>query len=198
PPTPKQEIPRLTDPARQAVLECLSQPSFFGNIDFTSVQFLRELQRPGWKLCEFLCQETDGEQHRMIFLLQQEEDGSWNFESGGDSADWQKDWSRIQSPVRDHPLIFLNPQGIYWDNQTYLLTAYGDVIDNGFQVKQVRLVNDAGQTLEDTVENGLVFFVCKLEARIQLPMQAELYDQQGKLVWQQTITIGGLFPFWLQ
>ncbi len=199
PPQPaKQEIPRLTDPARQAVLDHLSERLFYGNVDFTTVQFLREKKRPGWKLYEVLFQEIDGEQHRMILVFQQEEDGSWRFETGEDRADMQHEWSRIHVPVRDHPLLFLSPEGPYFDNRTHLRTAYGDVIDNGFHVKQVRLVNDAGQILEDTVEDGYVFFACKIESRVQLPMQAELYDHQGKLVWQQTVALDGELPPWLK
>jgi hypothetical protein len=199
PPQPaKQEIPRLTDPARQAVLDHLSERLFYGNVDFTTVQFLRKKKRPGWKLYEVLFQEIDGEQHRMILVFQQEEDSSWRFETGGDRADMQHEWSRIHVPVRDHPLLFLSPEGPYFDNRTHLRTAYGDVIDNGFHVKQVRLVNDAGQILEDTVEDGSVFFACNIESRVQLPMQAELYDQQGKLVWQQTVALDGALPPWLK
>ncbi|MBO0779967.1 MAG: hypothetical protein J2P37_14180 [Ktedonobacteraceae bacterium] len=191
---PKQEIPRLADPARQAVLDHLSQRLFYGNVDFTTVQFLREKKRSGWRLYEVTFEEIDGEQHRMIFVFQQEEGGSWRFERGGSSIDMQKEWSRIHVPVRDHPLLFLSPAGFSFDNRTHLLTAYGDVIDNGFHVKQVRLVNDAGQILEDAVEDGYVFFACKIETRVQLPMQAELYDHQGKLVWRQTIALDGELP----
>ena len=197
PPQPaKQEIPRLTDPARQALLEELSDRSFYGIVDLATLQFLREKQRPGWKLYEVTFQEIDREQHRMTFLLRQHEDGSWCLDSGGSSIDMQNEWSKISLPVRDHPLIFLLPQGVILDNQLCLLTAYGDVIDNGFHVKQVRLVNDAGQILEDTVEDGYVLFACTLELRVQLPMQAELYDHQGRLVWQQTVTIDGGLPSW--
>jgi hypothetical protein len=190
PPQPaKQEIPRLTDPARQAVLEELSNRSFYGIVDLATLQFLREKQKPGWKLYEVTFQEIDGEQRRMILLLQQNGDGSWHLDSGGSSIDMQQEWSKIVAPIRDHPLLFLSPQGLSLDNQAYFLTAYGDVIDNGFHVKQVRLVNDAGQMLEDTVEDGYVLFTCPLELRVQLPMQAELYDHQGRLVWQQTVMI---------
>lgn len=83
------------------------------------------------------------------------------------------------------------------DNQQYLHLAHGDVIDNGFHVERVRLANDAGQVLEDSVENGYVFFACKLEEQVQLPMQAELYNRQSKLVWRQKIPDQGLPP-WLK
>jgi hypothetical protein len=163
----------------------------------STIHFLREKQRPGWRLYELTFQETDGELHRMISILQQNDDGSWRSGGGGTSSDMQHQWSKIVAPVRDHPLIFL---GVQWANvgeQQYLLTAHGDVIDHGFHLERVRLVNEAGQMLEDVVEEGYAFFACKLEERVQLPMQAELYDRQGQLVWRQKIPNDGLPP-WLK
>jgi hypothetical protein len=194
----KQTVPRLADAARQLVFEELAdEDSFYGPVDFATVQFLREKNRPGWRLYEISFQEIDGEQHRQIFILQQNEDGSWSSNvSGGSSGDMQNEWPKLAMPVHDHPLIFLSANGMNLDNQLYLLTAHGHVIDNGFHVERVRLVNDAGQILEDTVEEGSIFVACKPEDLVQLPMQAELYDHQGRLVWQQTVTIDGGLPSW--
>jgi hypothetical protein len=198
PPLPRPEMPRLEDPLRQMVLEELADTRmFYGIVDLATVQFLREKQRPGWRLYEVTFQEIDGEQHRIISILQQNDDGSWRWNSGGTSTDMQNQWSKIFAPVRDHPLIFLGTQGVNFGDQQYLQTAHGDVIDNGFHVERVRLVNDAGQVLEDAVEDGYVFFACKPEEQVQLPMQAELYDRQGKLVWRQKIPDHGLPP-WLK
>ena len=199
PPPPRSEMPRLDDPLKQMILEQLRDEPMHhrGIVDLATVQFLREKQRPGWRLYEITFQEIDGEQHRMICILEQKEDGSWRWNGGETSSDMQNQWSKIFAPVRDHPLIFLSARRTSFGDQQYLLTAHGDVIDNGFQVKQVRLVNDAGQVLEDAVEDGYVFFACKLEEQVQVPMQAELYDQQGKLVWRQKIPDEGLPP-WLK
>lgn len=195
PALPRQEIPRLTDPARQTLLDELAeQYLFYGNVDLTTLHFLVEKKRPGWKLYEVTFQETDGEQQRMIFILQQNEESAWLVSSGGSSTDMQNHWSELVSPVHDHPLIFLMANWISPDNHHYLLTAHGHVIDNGFHVARVRLVNDAGQVLEDMVEDGYVFFACLPEQQVQLPMRAELYDHQGKLVWRQTVPDTGLPP----
>lgn len=192
---PRQEIPKLTDPARQALLDDLAeQYLFYGNVDLTTLHFLREKKRPGWKLYEVTFQETDGEQQRMVFILQQNEEGAWLVSGGGSSTDMQNYWSEIVWPVHDHPLIFLIENWMSLDNHHYLLTAHGHVIDNGFDVARVRLVNGAGQALEDMVEDGYVFFACKPEQQVQLPMQAELYNHQGKLVWRQTVPDTGLPP----
>jgi len=198
PPLPRQEMPRLADPLKQMVLEELGDERTFSEIvDLATVQFVREKQRPGWKLYEVTYQEIDGEPSRMIFLLQQNADGSWRYNGGGTSSDMQNQWSKIFAPVHDHPLLFLGTQYSNEDDQQYLQTSHGAVIDNGFQVERVRLVNEAGQALEDLVEDGYVFFACKPEEQVRLPMQAELYDRQGKLVWRQKIPDNGLPP-WLK
>jgi hypothetical protein len=188
-------MPRLTDPVRQMVVAQLAEENpFYGSVDLATLHFLREKQRPGWKLYEVTFQETDGEQHRMVFILQQNADGSWHNFGGGSSTDMQNQWSEGVAPVHDHPLIFLTANWINPDNRLFLLISHGQVIDNGFHVERVRLVNDAGQVLEDAVEDGYVFFACKPEQQVQLPMQAELYDHQGKLVWRQTIPDTDLPP----
>lgn len=197
PPPAKPVIPRLDDPLRQMVVEELGNEWMSGIVDFSTMQFLREKRRPGWRLYEVTFQEANGEQQRMIALLQQQDDGSWRWNGGGTSSDMHQHWSKLFAPVHDHPLLFLSTQGLTFGNQQYLQTAHGSVIDNGFQVERVRLVNDAGQALEDVVEDGYVFFACKPEEQVQLPMQAELYDQQGQLVWRQQIPDQGLPP-WLK
>jgi hypothetical protein len=119
-----------TDPLRQMVLEELGDARmFYGIVDLATVQFLREKQRPGWRLYEVTFREIDGEQHRMISILQQNDDGSWRWNGGGTSSDMQNQWSKIFAPVRDHPLIFLGTQGVNFGDQQYLQIAHGDVID---------------------------------------------------------------------
>ncbi|GCF10161.1 hypothetical protein [Dictyobacter arantiisoli] len=185
---PRQELPNRDVLARQAVVEHLGkQHEFYGNIDFATLQFLREKSTAGWKLYEATFQGINREQQRFVFLLQQNEDGTWHFISGGSSIDMQNQWFKLVAPVRDHPLIFLTVSWTIFGNQQLLQTAYGHVIDNGFHIKRVRLINQAGQQLEDAVEDGYVFFACRPEQQIKLPMQAELYDQHNKLIWRQTI-----------
>jgi hypothetical protein len=202
PPLPRLEIPRLEDPLKQMVVEELAKdPPFDAIVDFATIRFLREKQRPGWRLYEITFQETDGEPYRKITILEQSDDGSWRSHGGattGGTGSMQSEWPEVFAPVRDHPLLFLQVhQGADVGDQRYLETAYGDVVDNGFHVELVRLVNEAGQMLEDVVEEGCVFFACKREEQVKLPMQAELYDRQGKLVWRQKIPDDG-FPPWLK
>jgi len=166
----------------------------YGIVDLATLHFLREKNRPGWRFYELTFQEIDGEQHRTIFILRQNEDGSWHCRSSSSRSDMQNHWSNIVAPVHDHPLLFLGVQA--GDNgRQYFLHAYGDVIDNGFHVERVRLVTTAGQVFEDRVEDGLVFFACEQKQPIPLPMQAELYNSEGKLVWRQTVPDNGLPPW---
>jgi hypothetical protein len=75
--------------------------------------------------------------------------------------------------------------------------ANGEVIDNGFDVVRVRLVNDAGDVFEDTVQDGLVLFATIQDREVQWPMQAELYNRAGELVWRQTV-LDNRPPPWLK
>ncbi|HTK07094.1 MAG TPA: hypothetical protein VL485_07995 [Ktedonobacteraceae bacterium] len=198
PPPLRQEIPRLTDPARQIVLDKLGgEHTSYGIVNLATLQFLREKNRPGWRLYEVTFQEIDGEQHRTIVMLQQNENGSWRCLSISSSSDLQNQWSKIFPPVHDHPLLFLDIQGGGSTDHQYFFHAKGDVIDNGFHVKRVRLVTSEGQVFEDTVEDGLVFFAYEQKQPIPLPMQAELYNDKGELVWRQTVPDDGSPP-WLK
>lgn len=70
--------------------------------------------------------------------------------------------------------------------------AYGEVIDHGFDVTQVRLVSSNGLVFEDTVENGLVLFAS--HQRVPRPLQAELYNRSSELVTRQTVLEPFPFP----
>jgi hypothetical protein len=197
PAPPRPAVPRPKDAARQVVFEELADEYSFVIADLATAQFLREKNRPGWRLYEIAFQEIDGEQCRQIVILRQNADSSWRHVSSSSSSDMQNQWSRIFAPVRDHPLIILWYQGGNGPD-VHTLHAYGNVIDNGFHVERVRLVNNVGLVLEDIVEDGFVFFAYEQKQEIELPMQAELYDNGGKLVWSQTVFSPGGLPPWLR
>ncbi len=77
------------------------------------------------------------------------------------------------------------------------ISANGEVIDNGFDVVRVRLVNEAGDVFEDTVQDGLVLFATIQDQEVQWPLQAELYNRAGKLVWRETV-LDNSPPPWLK
>ena len=57
-------MPRLADPLKQMVLEELGEERLFTEIvDLATVQFVREKQRPDWRLYEVTYQDIDGESY---------------------------------------------------------------------------------------------------------------------------------------
>lgn len=181
----------LTDPVRQVVLDEL-ESDYRRTIDPATLQFLREKHRSGWRLYEVTFREIDGEQHRAIYILWQNEAGFWFCRFSSSSSDIQKHWSDNFASVHDHPFLFLNLiEGVSSGDQ-YSLHVYGDVIDNGFHVERVRLITNTGRVFEDTVKDGLVYFVGEQQQLIPFSMQAELYNHEGKLVWKQMVPDRGL------
>ena len=79
----------------------------------------------------------------------------------------------------------------------YELTVHGEIIDNGFDVTRVRLLSEDGQSFEDTVQDGLVLFAVVQDHEVKSPMQAELYNEDGELVWREKV-LDNLPPSWLK
>jgi hypothetical protein len=190
-------------PAKQLILDMLSdERSHFGEADMTTFRFLKEKIIPGWQMHYVAFDEIDGSKQNLVVILMQQEDGTWRMSSMSSHGNVQEMTARYMVPVHDHPLIFmsggksgraLQPDGTYQSQ----FVAHGEVIDNGFDVTRVRLVNDTGQTFEDTVQDGLVLFACMQEQEVQFPMRTELYNAEGKLVWRETI-FDNRPPSWLK
>jgi hypothetical protein len=145
-------------------------------------------------------EEFDGHKHSNIALLKQKKDGSWrirSFSSGGEDA--RDIIISMGIKVYDHPLLFLSAcrSSTGRDIREYELTAYGEIIDNGFGVTRVRLLSEDGQSFEDTVQGGLVLFAIVQDHEVKQPMQAELYNKDGELVWRETV-LDYRPPSWLK
>ncbi len=188
---------------KQIILDKLSddERSHLGEVNMETVQFLREKTIPGLQMHYVSFEETDGEKHFMIWILQQSENDEWMLKSYSSGGNAHKDMEKYFAPVRDHPLLFLSggANTDYTDNGAlqYQLVAHGEIIDNGFNVTRVHLISKDGQVFEDTVQDGLVLFAATQEQAIQLPMQAELYNQKGELVWRETV-LDNRLPPWLK
>ena len=186
---------------KQIVLDDLeSNDHIYGDVDMTTVRFHREKAIPGWQLYYVSFAEFDGHKHNNVALLKQHQDGSWRFRSfgsgGGDAHDIV---TQLGIKIHDHPLLFLSGG---WsssgeDIKEYELTAHGEIIDNGFGVTRVRLLSEDGQSFEDTVQDGLVLFAVVQDSEIKRPMQAELYNKDGELVWRETV-LDDRPPAWLK
>jgi hypothetical protein len=163
--------------------------------DLATVRFLREKTIPGWHLHYISFKNMDGETVQRMFIFQQQKDGSWRIKQGGSGGVVQNTSANFPFfvPVRDHPIIRLSggkSSSSRRNNESkqYEFTAYGEVVDNGFDVTRVRLLDEHGQIFEDTVqEDKLVFFACVQDRDVQWPMQVELYNRIGQLVWQEEV-----------
>jgi hypothetical protein len=199
PPRPKVHIV-VANELKQVVLDHLENKDYiYGDVDLTTVRFRREKAIPGWQLYYVDFEEFDGHKHSNLALLKQHNDGSWRFRSfGSEGKDAHDIVAQLGIKVHDHPLLFLSGGWSSSGNaiKEYELTAHGEIIDNGFGVTRVRLLSEDGQSFEDTVQDGLVLFAVVQDHEVKRPMQAELYNKNGELVWRETV-LDNRPPSWL-
>src|SRR5260370_11614262 len=185
--------------AKQVILDRLfNDDHIYGEVNMATVQFLREKAIPGWQMYYVTFEEVDGHKHNYVMFLRQLEDGSWMFRGGSSTGgDFRDIVSQYFVPVHDHPLIAIaGGKGGHADNH-YEFLANVEVIYSRFCVVRVRLVNEAGDVFEDTVQDGLVLFATIQDQEVQWPLQAELYNRAGKLVWRETV-LDNSPPPWLK
>jgi len=138
--------------------------------DVTTMQFLKERGIPHRQVHAVVFDTAEGRRMRFTCYLVQDDAGDWRVDGGaGGSADG--------APVRADPSVNLGGGG--WPASFY---AGGVVVDNGLDVARVRLIAANGTIMEDTVDAGVVLFVTA--QRVELPLQAELYDRDGQMVGQ--------------
>lgn len=198
PPSPPRPPVAARDEVQQAALDELSMWSRTGEmVDLSTVRFLRAKSIPDWQLLEVTYDDDEGAQQRRTMIFRHDESGRWRPVGAESSSDLQALVTEWLVPVRDHPLIFVSgSKGGHADGSQQFV-AHGEVLDNGFEVVRVRLCNDAGQTFEDVVEDGLVLFAALQHEEVQWPMRAELYDRVGKLVWRETV-LDNRPPGWMR
>lgn len=191
PPQPKQQVVAENE-IQQLILETLNDGrGFYGEVNLTTVQFLREKAIPGWQMHIVTFAEMDGEQRTINFVLRQQNDGTWKHRSSSSSGNFREMAAQHFAHIHDHPLIAISGgkrTGVA-ENGTlqHEFFANGEVIDKGFDVVRVRLSNENGDAFEDTVQDGLVLFSGIQEQEVQFPLQAELYNRAGKVVWRETV-----------
>jgi len=115
-------------------------------------------------------ENTQGMKMSCTCELMQNDDGEWQFGgySGGSAGG-------REALIREHPWANLGGGG--WPGRFF---AGGYVVNNGLDIARVRLIADNGTILEDTVDDGYVLFLT--DEQVGIPLQAELYDQEGKLI----------------
>jgi hypothetical protein len=207
PPAARKQPPFVADPIKQYIFSYLNDERHFDEIDWQTVKFRHDKDVSDWHVSWVSFVMVDGEQYKHTFVMYQEQDGRWRIMHASGGLIASQRWADLFAPVHDHPQIFLsgskgtmplplsNDNGKNRQRGKYEFLAEGEVIDNGFKVTRVRLSNRQGLIFEEPVEDGEVFFAALgLEQDVEWPMQAQLYDQHDKLVWQQPVFDNRLPP----
>jgi len=120
--------------------------------------------------------DTTGQPWHFTFLLEQKK-GQWYRKTGGGRPGGERD-----EPPELHDYPWIRLKALFVGNEFY---AYGEVFDKGYQIVRVRLLDQGGLVLEDTVRDGMVLFYSEQPPTVP-PLQLELYNDADRLVSRQT------------
>ncbi|MFL5691503.1 MAG: hypothetical protein ACJ795_06830 [Ktedonobacteraceae bacterium] len=174
----------ITFDPEEAILQYLYSPASLihrPEPDRATVRFLKARQVQTHQVRYATFQDITGQHWFSTFFLTQQEDGSWRV----DSESSGRRPPQFEPPeLRDCPWIRIKGLSLFMNvpNEFYM---YGEVIDKGFGIVRVRLLDANGLILEDTVQNGIVFFWS--EQRAALPFQLELYNGSDTIISRQSL-----------
>ena len=189
----------ITFEPKEAILQYLYSPASLihrPEPDQATVRFLKARQVQTYQVHYITFQDITGQQWFSIYFLRQLKDGSWRV----DGVSSGRRTAQFEPPeLRDCPWIRLKGLSLYSavPNDFYTHGAviestvpndfymHGEVIDKGFGIVRVRLLDASGLILEDTVQDGLVFFWS--EQRGALPLQLELYNSSDTIISRQSL-----------
>jgi hypothetical protein len=140
-----------------------------------TLRFLKGRVLPGRQVYLVVFEDEKGLEQRFVCYVEQDKQGNWQFmgaTGGGVSGS--------PGPVVERAWASLDGGGM--PNHFY---AGGYVADHGEGVIRVRLIANNGTEIEDTVDDGIVLFLS--EQRIELPVEAEMYDGAGKMVYRHRV-----------
>jgi hypothetical protein len=176
---PKQEIVnRLTRLLVSNMSKVATGTSSTSNqgATYKTLRFLKERSIPGRQVHIVVFENGQGNEMHFTCYVEQNAQGNWQFRgAAGDGI-----MGSSPGPVVERAWANLNGGGM--PNHFY---AGGFVADHGEGVTMVRLIAKSGTTVEDTVEEGMVLFLT--DQAIDLPIEAELYNQEGKLVYKHKV-----------
>ncbi len=151
----------------------------FAQFDMTTIQFLKARCVPLYQVHSVSVQETTGQRWRFTFLLTQKE-GVWCVKTSGGGPE-----GVFNEPQELHDCPWVRLETLSMGNEFY---AFGEVLDKGYQIARVRLLDQGELVLEDTVQNGIVLFVSEQPPTVP-PIQLELYNTSNTIVSRQTPTL---------
>jgi len=184
PPAPPAVEPE-NEPQRSVLDELTNGPYAYYEANLSTVRFLKERAAGDSYLLYYTFDDMAGRPIDNYSFLTKDAQGHWNGQSGGSLREELKAARPVLS--RDHPSLFLTgnlaiPAEF---NSSQHFHAFSEIIDNGFGVTYVRLIDKTGRIMEDTVEQGLVLFIS--DQPLEQPVHAELYNADGRLVWRQPV-----------
>lgn len=174
----------ITFDPKETILQYLYSPTsriLRPESDQATVRFLKARQVQTYQVHYVTFQDITGQQWFSTFFLRQWKDGSWRFD--GESSGRRP--AQFEPPeLRDCPWFRIKGLSLFMNvpNEFYV---YGEVIDKGFGIVRVRLLDSNGLILEDTVQDGIVFFWS--EQRAALPFQLELYNSSDTIISRQSL-----------
>src|SRR5947209_3681490 len=150
----------------------------FASLSLETIQFLKSRYDPIFQVHYVIVQDTTGQRWHFTSLLIKETD-QWYVKTldGSPESDFNEPLE-----LHDHPWIRL--ETLFMLNEFY---AFGEVLDKGYHIARVRLLEPGGLVLEDTVQDGIVLFYSEQLPTVP-PLQLELYNNSGILISRQTQT----------
>src|SRR6266568_4105175 len=149
---------------------------FFAQLDLATIKVLKARHDPGYQVQYVVVHDTTGQHWHFTLLLVQKQ-GFWFVKT---LAGGPEEVLNESPELHDCPWIRL--QELYVANEFH---AFGEVLDKGYQIVRVRLLDQSGLVLEDTVQDGIVLFLSEQLPTVP-PLQLELYNDAGRLVSRQT------------
>ncbi|GHO87939.1 hypothetical protein [Dictyobacter formicarum] len=141
-----------------------------------TLQFLKERSLPGRRAYIAVFENEQGKEVYFTCYVEEDAHGNWQFRgAAGDGI-----MGTNPGPIVERAWANLGGGGM--PDHFY---AGGLVADHDQNVARVRLIAKNGTVIEDEVENGMVLFLSG--QRIDLPIQAELYDAAGNLIYSHKV-----------
>ncbi|GCE19485.1 hypothetical protein [Dictyobacter kobayashii] len=141
-----------------------------------TLQFLKERSLPGRRAYIVVFENEQGSEVYFTCYVEEDSQGNWQFRgAAGDGI-----MGHNPGPVVERAWANLGGGGM--PDHFY---AGGFVADHEQNVARVRLIAKSGTMVEDKVENGMVLFLS--DQHVDLPIQAELYDAAGTLIYNHKV-----------
>jgi hypothetical protein len=151
-----------------------------GNIDEEASQktlrFLKERSIEGRRVYITVMEDEHQKKLHITCYVEQDAQGNWQFRgAAGDGI-----MGGSPGPVVEQAWANLGGGGM--PNHFY---AGGFVANHQNNIARVRLVCQNGTIIEDRVDDNMVLFLT--DQRVELPILAELYNDEGKLVYSHAV-----------